>query len=345
MKNETEKYLQYLRCPTCKKKLRPKGNKFLICYSGKHIFSIRNGIPRLLNLNYAKKSQKETRRSFSYKWTHKFSQKYGFDGVTDIFQHNWYLDRYGWKKNAFKNFIKKQKFILDAGCGSGWGAGWFAANNPDATVFAVDISDGVEQTKRNVKNLKNVIVVQADINNLPFPNNFFDFISCDQVLHHLPNPPASFKKLKNHLKKGGILNTYVYKVKALLREMADIVIREETTKMSPEDCYKFSRAITMLGKSLSDLKIEFKVPESIPLLGIKKGRYELQRFIYWYFLKCFWNDEWGMERSLITNFDWYHPKDAYRYTPEEIKKWIKKEKLKLEKFDIGDSGISIRVKK
>ena len=141
------------------------------------------------------------------------------------------------------------------------------------------------------------------------------------------------------------MTTYVYKEKSLLRELADLHIRKKTTNMKFKECYNFSRAITLLGRSLSRLNVKFSIKEDIPLLNIKKGRYDLQRFIYWYFLKCFWNEEWGLNKSIMTNFDWYHPKNAYRYKSEEIKKWLKEENLKKINFYVDEAGISIRVKK
>jgi len=344
MKVKIEKYLCYLRCPICKDKLRLKDKFRLICLKN-HSFPIKNGVARLLTPEDLKKSQQETMRSFSYKWTRKPSEKYGFDDATNDFQRKWYLERYGWNKDAFSSFIRKKDFILDAGCGTGWAAGWFAEKNPQSVIFGIDISRSVEVAKRNLKNTDNVILLQADIDHLPFPNNFFDFISCDQVIHHTPRPQYSFEQLIKHLKKDGVLTTYIYKIKALLREMADNLIREKTTKMRPEDCYKFARSVTLLGKSLSKIKEKLDVQESIPFLNIKKGKYDVQRFIYWYFLKCFWNEKWGLDKSIITNFDWYHPKDAYRYSPNEIRQWIKKMRLKTEHFYEGDSGISIKVKK
>ena len=46
---------------------------------------------------------------------------------------------------------------------------------------------------------------------------------------------------------------------------------------------------------------------------------DLQRFIYWNFIKCFWNEELGYTASLSTNFDWYSPVNAKRFSREEVK--------------------------
>ena len=51
-------------------------------------------------------------------------------------------------------------------------------------------------------------------------------------------------------------------------------------------------------------------------------------------MKCFWNEEHGMETSIMTNFDWYHPKDAHRHSPNELKKWIRELNLEIINFDI-----------
>ena len=115
--------------------------------------------------------------------------------------------------------------------------------------------------------------------------------------------------------------------------------------MNYDECYEFSRKITLLGKALSELKATVDVPEEIPLLGIKKGKIDVQRFVYWNVLKCFWNEEHGEDASIITNFDWYHPKDAHRHTPEELKKWASESNLEILNFDECDAGLSIRIKK
>ena len=81
--------------------------------------------------------------------------------------------------------------------------------------------------------------------------------------------------------------------------------------------WKFSEQMAELGKRLTDLKIEFDSPE-IPLLGIKGGKTDLQRFIYWNFIKCFWNKELGLETSISTNYDWYAPSNAERYSKGEF---------------------------
>ena len=55
---------------------------------------------------------------------------------------------------------------------------------------------------------------------------------------------------------------------------------------------------------------------------------DLQRFIYWNFIKCFWNEELGYSTSLSTNFDWYSPVNAKRFSELDIKVDLEKARLR-----------------
>jgi hypothetical protein len=97
------------------------------------------------------------------------------------------------------------------------------------------------------------------------------------------------------------------------------------------------KEITEFAKSLHRQSIKVRIPE-LQLLGIKKGDYDLQRFIYQYFFKCFWNDGFGYEDSNSANFDWYYPKYAWRQTEEEIRDWCKEFRLKVNYIRENESG-------
>ena len=350
-----KEHLQYFICPECGKELelinlaKEESNEIidgtLACKEG-HEYKIINEIPRLLPKTI-ESTKKETQESFSKKWTTDSVKDYGIDtGPILEFHHKWYLQRYGWKnEEEFKKFLQKQKLILDAGCGVGRDVKWFAEHAKSGFVFGIDISESIDMARENLKGFDNIILVQGDITKPPFRKDFFDFISCDQVIHHTPKTEDTFKHLVKHIKKDGVFSTYTYKIKAPIREFADTFIREKTTKMNYDDCYEFSRKITLLGKALSELKSIVDIPEDIPLLGIKKGKIDVQRFIYWHIMKCFWNEDHGMEASIMTNFDWYHPKDAHRHSPEELKSWASELNLEILNFDECGAGLSIRIKK
>ena len=123
--------------------------------------------------------------------------------------------------------------------------------------------------------------------------------------------------------------------------MADIEVREITTKMSVEECMEFSEQVTELGRELSHLDAKVTLEKGVPLLGIEPGEHDVQRLIYWTFLKAFWNDDFSERLNTLVNFDWYHPPYASRHTPEEVSGWCEKAGLAEERIDVCESGISV----
>jgi arsenite methyltransferase len=304
-------------------------------------YPITEGVPSLVRADQFSEGQKETVESFSYKWQN--AKEYR--KTTEGHYVQWYLDRYGFKnESALADLLNGKSRILDAGTAHGRDAEMYVRNSK-ATVFGIDISYGIRNAYRDLKSTEALHLIQADLTRLPFPKAFFDFIGCDQVIHHTPDTRESLRSLLTHLAPGGHVAFYVYRKKAPIREFCDDYIRERTTKMSPEDCMKVSEAITKFGKSLSDLKLEIDVPEDIEILGIKKGKQDLQRFIYWTVFKCYWNDTMDWDANVITNFDWYHPLHAHRHTPDEVKQWCAEEGLDIVHFDVQESGISTLARK
>lgn len=260
-----------------------------------------------------------TSAAFSEKWTTYEQESEQAEQGWEVALLRWYLTCYGYADEAaFADFLKTRRVVLDAGCGPGYKAAWFARLNPDALIVAIDLSDSIFVAARRYGNLRNMIFVKGDIANTPFRSGLFDFISCDQVLHHTDNPPATVREFHRVLDERGSLNTYVYARKAVPRELIDAHMLQQSKRMSKEEIWELSDQVTRLGKMLAELTIEIDVP-AIPALGIKGGPQDLQRFIYWNFLKCFWNPEYGFEASRMTNFDWYAPSTAFRYSLSEFK--------------------------
>jgi SAM-dependent methyltransferase len=304
-------------------------------------YPITEGVPSLVRADQFSEGQKETVESFSYKW----QKAKEYRKTTEGHYVQWYLDRYGFgAEKALADFLKDKKRILDAGTAHGRDAEMYVRNST-ATVFGIDISYGIRNAYRDLKGVPSLHLVQADLTKLPFPKAFFDFIGCDQVIHHTPSTRESLRSLLTHLAPGGHVAFYVYRKKGPIREFCDDHIRETTVNMSPDECMKVSEAITKFGKMLSDLKLTIDVPEDIDVLGIKKGKQDLQRFIYWNVFKCYWNDTMDWDANVITNFDWYHPLHAHRHSPDEVKTWCAEEGLDILHFDVQESGISTLARK
>lgn len=261
---------------------------------------------------------KQTANAFSVKWDALEEEPEGDQESWKFFQKEWYLKLYGFEKeDKLRDFLQDKRLIIDAGCGKGYKAAWFAELAPQSTVLGMDISTSIFKASRRYAEIKNLYFIQSDIANTPLMDNCTDFISCDQVIHHTPDPPKTLSEFRRLLKDQMFLCNYVYAKKALPRELVDEHFRSAVHGLSEKELWSLSEKLTTLGKLLSDLNITLDFPD-IKELGIRGGKQDLQRFVYWNFIKCFWNEELGREASVSCNFDWYAPSIAYRYSLEEF---------------------------
>ena len=191
----------------------------------------------------------------------------------------------------------------------------------------------------------NPILSQADINNLPYRDESFDVIVSNGVFHHTPNTKISLKNSLKKLKVGGFCIFYIYKKKPPIREFSDDYIRSKISNLPYDEAYEKIKTITNFGKSLSEKNSDIIIPSDIEFLGIKKGTYNLQRFFYDNFFKCFWNKDWGYDYSNLVNIDWYHPKYCWRHTKEEILLWCNDMDLSIKYIKELESGYACFVEK
>ena len=272
-------------------------------------------------------NQQQTRDIFSDKWVEADEYK-NIDKLYE-FQYDWFLSLYGFEsQEKLAAYLSDKKTIIDTGCGLGYKAALFAKLAPHAIVLGVDISDAIDVAAKNFRQYPNLFFFRGDIANTGLKDGVIDFTVCDQVIMHTEVPEDTFRHLSNITSPGGEFACYVYSKKALPRELVDDYFRKATHTISKEEMWKFSEQLTELGKRLSDLKVSFESPD-IPLLGIKGGTYDIQRFIYWNFIKCFWKEEWGFDLSKSTNFDWYAPSNAKRFSKQEFLDMVHENRLQV----------------
>lgn len=306
-------------------------------------FPIRGGVPRFAATESLPDDQRATVEAFTYKWG-KIPQ-YSFEEATRKNRERWYFERFGFSRGDadLRAWLGDARTVLEAGTGTGVDSD-LLARNFDGTFVGIDISStAIEEAFRRFRGRERMHVLQADIGRLPFKPGTFDVISCDQVLHHTPDPPGNFAKLARLLAPGGRFLLYVYSVKGPLREFADDHLRGLFTRGPVEDALAFSERITRFGRNLSKLGARVEIEDDLPELGIKKGSYDVQRLIYDHIVKCFWNDDYDFATNAMVNFDWYRPLHAFRYTEADVRGWAKDAGLSVERLDLSPSGISVRL--
>jgi len=279
--------------------------------------------------------------SFSYKW--QIDPRKVFEERSRVGTF-WFYDRFKSSLTdgsaSFQAVLSIKKRLLDVGCGLGNMTLEMARLAPHAQVWGVDLAAVSPMFTDIHGDVPNVRLVRGDIRNLPLTGTF-DLILADGVLHHTTDTRTSFLGLAGRLNVGGDFLFYVYKKKAPVREFSDDWLREHTTLMDPEQCLEFCRSLTELGRQLRTANVTLHFDKPIPLLGIQAGDIDLQRWVYWHILKCFWDDGGNELASVVENFDWYHPPIAYRHTSEEVRGWVEEAGLTTVQLIEADSGISV----
>jgi SAM-dependent methyltransferase len=213
-----------------------------------------------------------------------------------------------------KNKFLNDKNVLEVGCGKGRHTFYIAdiAKN----VIAVDFGRAVDVALLNNKNKKNIHFIQADIYNLPFKNNSFDFVFSLGVLHHLPTPEQGFKKLVDLLRNGGGILVYVYHsfpkttFKYYLLRFVNF-FRNFTTRISHDLLYILCYPIAFFSY------IIFVLPYKLFFKKIIKNGWPLGLY-----------SNYPFEVLLNDTFDRFSAPIENRYSKEQIEKWYQNSGLK-----------------
>jgi len=284
----------------------------------------------------------QTRRSFREKWANSPDAAFASTLTEGSEIQNWILNRNGFSTLAdLRAYLGSKKRILDAGCGNGRVTALLssvAASGAD--VRGIDLNAD-QVAKANLTDVPNVSVSNADLLGDLSGIGTYDFIYCQEVLHHTEDPQGGFRNLVNQLTDDGEIAIYVYRKKAPVREYVDDFVRDAIKDMSYEDGMEVSAQITELGKRLSALDVTIDTPD-IPVLGIKAGEHHIQRFLYHFFMKAFWNPELSYHDNVVVNFDWYHPSTCSRHTLEEVHEWYEAADLNIIHSFEDEYGITLR---
>jgi 2-polyprenyl-3-methyl-5-hydroxy-6-metoxy-1,4-benzoquinol methylase len=112
--------------------------------------------------------------------------------------------------------ILKDKIVLEAGSGAGRFTEILLKYG--AIVDTFDYSNAIEANKQNNGLGHNVRYAQADINQMPYPLNSYDFVICLGVVQHTKSPLNTIRELFKRLKPNSgllVIDHYKLKIKSL----------------------------------------------------------------------------------------------------------------------------------
>jgi SAM-dependent methyltransferase len=286
--------------------------------------------------------KQQTAKSFSEKWHN--NRQLAFDETlregSDIL--NWILTRNGLASTAaMSNWLAGRQRVLDAGCGNGRVTALLRRHAADETqVVGIDLTAS-HIAAENLAGAPNVHFEKRDLLEDLSGIGKFDLIYCQEVLHHTADPAGAFHNLTQCLADGGEIAIYVYKLKAPMREYCDDFIRDRISGLPYQEAMAAMKQITELGRVLSDLKVNVTLP-TVDVLGIQAGTYDVQRFIYHFFAKCFWNPDMDFDANAAINYDWYHPQLCTRHTLDEVEGWFERAGLSIVHRHVDPYGITVR---
>lgn len=152
----------------------------------------RNGRNHIMTLQNA--NMEQTAKLFGDLW-HRYDDQL-FEQSVQLF-----YDRF--RANGFDLDGIRGLRCIDIGCGGGR-LSIALARLGAAEVVGCDISeDGLMDARRRAVGLKNVRFECASALELPYPDESFDFVLCNGVLHHTPDPVRGFAEITRILKHGG----------------------------------------------------------------------------------------------------------------------------------------------
>lgn len=280
-------FIKVLVCPECKDNVTLKSfdetekniiEGLLFCERCSCLYPIINRIPRMLhnslyeNIEFLKKHekiisgylpnrksgelkgtlsqlQKETIDKFSYEW-----KTYSTFGWEDPVYNIDYERQVFSQKTLFDPCEFKDRIVLDAGCGNGRYLHWASQYGANLAI-GIDIGYSVDVAQENLKNAKNVELVQCDLFHLPFKEDFFDIIFSIGVLMHTGNARKATESLVKILKQNGKISVHLYHKSNILYEFLDILIRKYTTKLPSDKAILFTKHLYTLAKILYALHI------------------------------------------------------------------------------------------
>lgn len=324
-----EEHLKYLVCPVCRQNLilsevQKESNDsieagILKCSKCSKRYNVIHHIPRFVSMdNYAK--------GFGLEWTkHARTQYDSYSGVS--VSETRFFNETKWPRKL------DGQIILEVGCGSGRFTEQAASTA--AMVVSMDLSYAVEANYASNGSKSNVLIVQGNIYEMPFKENFFDKLLCIGVLQHTPDPEKSFMTLPPYLKSGGSLVIDVYRKHGGLKGFTETKywIRPTTRNIEPEKLYKFCKRY-----------IEFMWPVA---KFLHKDPY-LGRRLIWRLLVADYRGVYNVsenilkEWAILDTFDMLSPAYDYPQTIETVREWFKKANMVNVDVHYGYNGIEGR---
>lgn len=279
-------FTQLLACPRCGERFQLEAER-LNCPAG-HSYPIKDGVPRFVESEWYAEN-------FGFEWNvHSTTQ---LDDEADRESEETFVQKTGFTAEDLKG-----KLVLDVGCGMGrfsdvvsrWGG----------RVVGIDLTTAVDAANRNLGGRPNVYLAQANVFELPFAPETFDYIFSIGVLHHTPSTKRAFDQLPKLLKPGGKIAIWVYSTRMRRWCWTSDFYRIVTTRLPKRTLHRLSHIANPMY-----LLHKWLEPRS--------SRLDAGFFLL---LPCSRHDD--PDWRVLDTFDWYSPKYQFKHSDDELRDWF-----------------------
>ena len=283
-------------------------------------FLIINGIPRFLKQNEYNYSD-----NFGVQWN-KY-KKTQFDSYTGL---SLTTDRF-WNNTKWTKEELRGKKVLEVGSGAGRFTEILVKTG--AAVVSFDLSSAVEANYENNYKNGDLLIFQGNIYDIPFPDEYFDYVFCYGVLQHTPEPESAYRAIFKKLKKGGKISIDYYLKFSEISPWSTpkYFWRPITKNMSPTFLHKW---------------IKFYIPIWLPidtfLRKIPRFGNRMVALIpipCWNYLNSGLSYKQRVQWAILDTFDALAPKYDFPKTREEVLKMVAAEDNKEADVFYGSNGV------
>jgi ubiquinone/menaquinone biosynthesis C-methylase UbiE len=227
------------------------------------------------------------------------------------------------------------KLVLETGCGAGRFTEVLLQKR--TKLVSSDISSAVEVNQENFPVNDNHLIVQADINDMPFEDETFDIVICMGVIQHTPSPETTIASLYSLIKKGGwlVIDNYTFMKSYFLRTAP--FFRMYLKRKNPEYTIPYTKKMV---KRLLPLHKKFQKSKLLsmllnrvsPVITYYRARPQLSERM---------QEQWAMLDTHDSLTDWY----KHFRTTRSIRHTLKKLGGQEIWCEYGGNGVEARCQK
>lgn len=114
--------------------------------------------------------------------------------------------------------------VLDIGCGTGALLKQVYDEDHRRILYGIDISTKMVQKSKERMQDK-ATIIEGDSEHLPFKDNTFDIVYCNDSFHHYPNPDKVLEQMQRVVKVGGICIIGECYLPIILRQAMNVMMK------------------------------------------------------------------------------------------------------------------------